>query len=92
MAIRIPAMRQHCTGRQAGHVAGPPLRPWRGAQASRLAGERIATPACALVRNDRLGGAVGLDGGRGFRWVSERRGQDPRPTVRLRRCIRRAGS
>ena len=23
---------------------------------------RIATPACALVRNDRLGGAVGLIG------------------------------
>ena len=32
-----------------------------------LQGKRIATPACALVRNDRLGGVVGLDGVRGFR-------------------------
>ena len=56
----FPHNAQHCTGREAGHAPGPVLRPWRGAQALRLAGERIATPACALVRNDRLGGAVGL--------------------------------
>ena len=62
MAIRSLSNAQHCTGRQAGCVSGPALRPWRGAAASRLAGERIATPACALVRNDRLGGAAGLDG------------------------------
>ena len=60
MAIRFPHNAQHCTGWEAGHTPGPVLRPWRGAQALRLAGERIATPACALVRNDRLGGAVGL--------------------------------
>ena len=67
MAIRIPRNAQHCTGRQAGCVSGPALRPWRGAAASRLAGERIATPACALVRNDRLGGAAPFDGVRRFR-------------------------
>ena len=59
MAIRSPAMRMHCTGREAGHAPGPVLRPWRGAQALRLAGERIATTP-AGSRNDRLGGAVGL--------------------------------
>ena len=62
MAIRPLSNAQHCTGREAGHAPGPILRPWRGAQALRLAGERIATPACALVRNDRFGGAVGLNG------------------------------
>ena len=67
MAIRSPAMRQHCTGREAGHAPGPILRPWRGAQALRLAGDRIATPACALVRNDRLGSAVGLEAAGRFR-------------------------
>ena len=66
MAIRSPAMRQHCTGREARQLPGPVWRPWRGAQALRLAGERIATPACALVRNDRLESAVRLDGVRSF--------------------------
>ena len=67
---------QHCTGREAGHTPGPALRPWRGAQALRLAGERIATPACALVRNDRLGGAVGLEAGAEVP-ASQRRGKTP---------------
>ena len=39
-----------------------------------LQGKRIATPACALVRNDRLGGVVGLEAGAEVP-VSERRGQ-----------------
>ena len=75
----FPRNAQHCTGREAGQSPGPVLRPWRGAQALRLAGERIATPACALVRNDRLGRAVGLEAGAEVP-ASQRRGQDPRPT------------
>ena len=70
---------QHCTDHQAGHVSRPALHPSRGAQALRLAEERIATPACALVRNDRFGGAVGLEAGAEVP-ASQRRGQDPRPT------------
>ena len=61
MAIRFPAMRQHCTGREAGHGAG--IAPLVGRASLRLAGGRIATPACALVRNDRLGDAVRLEEG-----------------------------
>ena len=80
-----PAMRTHCTGREAGQLPRPVLRPWRGAQALRLAGERIATPACALVRNDRLGSAEGLEAGAEVP-ASQRRGQDPRPTVQASQC------
>ena len=51
----------------AGHMSRLVWRPCRGAQDKRLAGERIATPACALVRNDRLGGAVHVEGVPRFR-------------------------
>ena len=43
------------------------IAPLPGRASLRLAGERIATPACALVRNDRLGGAVGLEAAGRFR-------------------------
>ena len=67
MAIRPLSNAQHCTGREAGYPPGPVLRPWRGAQALRLAGKRIATPACALVRNDRLESTLRSDWVRSFR-------------------------
>ena len=65
MAIRSPAMRSIAPAVRPVNRPGRCCAPCRGAQALRLAGERIATPACALVRNDRLGSAVGLDGVRG---------------------------
>ena len=46
---------------------GKVMAPLAGRASLRLTGERIATPACALVRNDRLGSAVGLEAAGRFR-------------------------
>ena len=76
MAIRFPAMRSIAPAVRL------VLRPWRGAATSRLAGGRIATPACALVRNDILGSAVRVVEVPGFREAGVG-GTGNRPTVRV---------
>ena len=94
-------MRTHCTGRQAGQLPGPMLRPCRGAQACGLRGNGLPH------QRARWFAMTGL----GVRWVWRQRGgsgkltagASPRPTVRvsamhpaqrtrLRSCTRRAGA
>ena len=60
MAIRPPAMRSIALAVRPVIPQGLYGAPAGARKPCGLQGERIATPACALVRNDRLGGAVGL--------------------------------
>ena len=63
------------------------IAPLAGRASLRLAGERIATPACALVRNDRPEGAAYFLGGARVPG-SGRRGYDPALRYRLWQCLR----
>ena len=101
MAIRSPAMRQHCTGRQAGHAPGRYCAPAGARKPCGLQGNGLPH------QRARWFAMTGL----GVRWVGRQRGGSGkltagaslRPTVRvsamhpaqrtrLRSCTRRAGA